>query len=278
MRYVNILEKYRENAMNFKALFQQKPIIGCIHLAALPGAPKFNHNFETVIEQAINEAKVYQKNNIDGLIVENFNDVPFYPNHVPHETVAAMAVICHEIKKATNLPLGINVLRNDAKAALSIATVSGAEFIRVNIHLGAVVADQGIIQGIAHELLRYRQFLGNHSLIMADVAVKHAMPIADHGLINDTLNLTKRGMVDGLIVSGSGTGKSTSFEDLQTVKQYSELPVFIGSGIQKDNIQDYLPFADGFIVGSYFKHAGIAQNTVDEIRVKDFCEFYRQTQ
>lgn len=256
-------------------MFKNKPIIGCIHLAALPGAPQFAGDFEQVISQAIDEAIIFQKNGIDALIVENFNDIPFFPNKVPNETVAAMSVICHELKKQINLPLGVNVLRNDGMAALSIASVCAAEFIRVNVHLGAVVADQGIIQGIAHDLLRYKQTLGSKALIMADVAVKHAAPLADMGLVNETLNLAKRGMVDGLIVSGSGTGAVTAIEDIKTVKEYSHLPVFIGSGITKENFDNYLPHADGFIVGSYFKVAGKAQNPVDSQRVKDFLTLKR---
>jgi len=258
--------------MSFNAMFKTKPIIGCIHLKALPGAPLFDGNLDNVISQALDEAKILQENGIDALIVENFNDIPFFPSKVPNETIAAMSVICHELKKHINIPLGVNVLRNDGMAALSIAHICKAEFIRVNVHLGAVVADQGIIQGIAHDLLRYKHALGAKALIMADVAVKHAAPLADMGLINETLNLAKRGMVDGLIVSGSGTGAAANVEDVKTVKQYAELPVFIGSGITKTNFNDYLPHADGFIVGSYFKIDGKAQNPVDAERVREFLE------
>jgi uncharacterized protein len=261
--------------MSFSSLFSQKPILGCIHLAALLGAPQSTLSLEAIIERAIHEAHIYKQAGIDGFIVENFHDIPFFPQHVPNETVAAMAIICYELKRQINLPLGVNVLRNDACAALAIAAAAGAEFIRVNVHLGAVVADQGIIQGIAHELLRYRAFLKSQAFIMADVAVKHAMPLAAHGLSNETKDLSKRGMVDALIVSGSGTGAETRIDDLITVAENTHLPVFIGSGITRENIEQYLPYAEGFIVGSYFKSEGIGQNAVDPMRVKAFQAHYQ---
>lgn len=248
-----------------------KPAIGVIHLPALPGAPPYGGNMDEVFAQAVAEAVLYQRHGCNALIIENFNDAPFYPGQVPHETTAAMAAISREVKNQISIPLGINVLRNDAHAALAIAAAVDAEFIRVNVHIAAVVADQGVIQGLAHETLRLRRALGSNALVFADVGVKHAAPLVDRGLALETRDLSKRGGADAIIVSGTGTGKATSAEDLAIVKENSVLPVLIGSGCTPESLPT-LAAADGYIVGSYFKRDGQVKNELDPERIERFCQ------
>ncbi|MEM0998547.1 MAG: BtpA/SgcQ family protein [Bacteroidota bacterium] len=253
---------------------ERKPLIACIHLLALPGAPLYGGKPSAIYERALAEAETFARHGVDGLIVENFRDVPFYPDRVPNETVAAMAAVGHEIRKAVKIPLGINVLRNDADAALSIAAAIGADFIRVNVHNAAVLTDQGIVQGRAYATLRKRDQLRAPVLIFADVAVKHAAPIAALGLDIEARDLSERSLADALIVSGSGTGAATQVQDLEVVQQNTHLPVVIGSGTNPSNLRSLHSLADGFIVGSYFKRDGKADNAVEEARVRDFCEIY----
>lgn len=262
--------------MTFQDLFpNRKPLIACIHLMALPGAPLYGGDLNAVYDRAIREAEIFGKAGVDGLIIENFMDVPFYPDRVPTETVAAMAAVSREVRNRASCPIGINVLRNDADAALAVAVAAQADFIRVNVHNGAMLTDQGIVQGRAFDTLRKRANLGAKVLILADVGVKHAARIAEMGLDIEARDLTKRSLADALIVSGSGTGAATDFNDLKLVQENSHLPVIIGSGTTPNNLRLLHSEADGFIVGSYFKHEGIAQNEVQENRVKDFLEVYR---
>ena len=162
----------------------------------------------------------------------------FFPDKVPSETIAMMAAVSREIINRINIPLGINVLRNDADAALAIASTVGADFIRVNIHTNAVVADQGLIQGKAYATLRKKILLQSKVLIFADVGVKHASPLKDRGLTLETQDISERGMADALIVSGTRTGEASNAGDLNLVKQNTHLPVLIGSGMTPDNICD----------------------------------------
>lgn len=260
----------------FKSMFAStKPMIACIHLAPLPGAPLFDGAISDVYEKAIMEAEIYQQANVDGIIIENFNDKPFYPGNVPVETIAAMSVVAREIISRVNVPVGINVLRNDAEAAMAIATASGAEFIRVNIHSGSVVTDQGLIHGKAHQTLRLKAQLKSKVAIFADVGVKHAAPLADRGLVNEVKDIQSRGLVDALIVSGDGTGEETRQEDLALVKTVSQLPILIGSGATKENLSTSIDFADGYIVGSTLKIEGKSNNPVDASRVNDFVAALR---
>ena len=252
---------------SFHELFpKRKPIIACIHLPALLGAPTYEGDMDSVYQQAIEEAMFFERKGVDALIVENFRDKPFYPNRVPPETIASLAAVGRELVKTVSIPVGINVLRNDAHAAMAIATAVKAQFIRINVHMSAVVSEQGVIQGDSHHTLRLRHHLKSNVLIFADVGVKHAAPLAFRGLAIETKDLCDRGLVDAVIVSGDLTGAETSVSDLETVKQHSIVPVLIGSGVGPDNLPS-LARADGFIVGSYFKENGHANNSIDEKRV-----------
>ena len=145
-----------------------KPVIGMLHLPPLPGSPH-GGSLEDALAVIQRDAEVLTGAGVDGLVLENFGDSPFAKDRVPPVTVAAMAVACREIRRDHNVPLGVNVLRNDAEAALSIATVTGCDFIRVNVHIGAVVADQGVIEGKARETLLLRQALNNVDSTLGDL-------------------------------------------------------------------------------------------------------------
>lgn len=249
----------------------KKPIIACIHLPALPGSPAYRGGMENIYEHAIKEALLFKQCGVHALIVENFHDKPFYPNKVPAETIACIAAIGREIIRTVSLPIGVNVLRNDASTALAIATAIQAQFIRVNVHMNAVVSEQGIIQGQSHHTLRLRQQLQSDVLIFADVGVKHAAPLASRGLAIETKDLCERGLADAIIVSGELTGSETPLADLDIVKKYASVPVLIGSGVTPENLSTLVQ-ADGYIVGSYFKENGKAQNAVSEERVRRLME------
>lgn len=262
---------------SFSTLFKKpKPVIGCIHLKALPGAPLYEGKIGSIIEQALSECELFQAQGMEGLIIENFGDKPFYPGRLGAETIAAFTAVGKEIMRQAKIPVGINALRNDAIGALSIATAIEANFIRVNVHMHAVVCDQGIITGQAYETLRFKNKLNSSVQIWADVNVKHAVPLANIDLVQETEDMCQRGLVDAVIVSGNATGKATSLDDLKTVKKASSVPVVIGSGMSLDNIEMLMPHTDGFIVGSYFKKDAIATNELDSQRIKDFMAAVRQ--
>src|ERR1051326_681144 len=153
-------------------------LIGMLHVPALPGSPLNELTLSAIVDWVLTDAGSLAKGGIDAFVLENFGDVPFYADRVPAHTVAFMTAIAAEVKRGFKLPLGINVLRNDAESALAIAAAVPAEFVRVNIHTGARVTDQGLIEGRANDTLRYRKLLGSDVRIFADVDVKHSAPIA----------------------------------------------------------------------------------------------------
>lgn len=262
--------------MVFKNLFTSpKPLIACIHLMPLPGSPRYAGTMREVYDTALEEAAIFAQYAIDGLIIENFRDVPFYPHALPAETIAALTAVTREIVRVAQVPVGVNALRNDAQAAMAIATATEADFIRVNVHMGTVVSDQGIIEGASHATLRLRAALRSPVLVFADASVKHAAPLADRGLATEAQDLTERGLVDAIIVSGDYTGAPTRLEDITIVRQHTTLPILIGSGATPDNLPYVYAQVDGLIVGSYFKRAGKAENMVEDARVKKFTDALR---
>lgn len=258
---------------NFYNLFpKQKPIIGCIHLQALPGAPLYDGNLPAVYDQALQEAEILKRQGLHGLIIENFRDKPFFPNRVPAETIATLSAIAREIIQLVDVPVGINVLRNDGESAIAIATAVQAAFVRVNVHMNAIVSEQGIIQGLSHQTLRLRSALQSKVLIFADVGVKHAAPLASRGIGSEAKDAEYRGLADALIVSGELTGVAADLQDVMTVRENSTLPILIGSGATPQNVNQFYDHVDGFIVGSYFKKDSKGDNPMEEARVAQFMQ------
>jgi hypothetical protein len=253
-----------------------KPVIGMLHLPALPGAPRHRDDLPTIRQRLLHDLRALVEGGVDGLMMENFGDVPFYPGRVPASVVAHVTALAAEVHGTVpNLPLGINILRNDGQSALAVAHAVGADFIRVNVLCGARVTDQGIIQGIAHDLLRERANLeaADSIKILADVDVKHSAPLARRDLDDEVDDTIERGLADGLIVSGAGTGKATDPAHVTAVKQRANsVPVFIGSGASIETVEKYLPHCDGFIVGTAFKRDGIATLPVELSRVLEFMK------
>ena len=249
-------------------------VVGMIHLPPLAGSPRYGGDWSTIENAVLADVKALTAGGVDALMLENFGDAPFYPGRVPAETIAQMTALAGLVKRETVLPLGINVLRNDGQGALAIALAVNAAFIRVNILSGARVTDQGLIQGIAQDLLRDRARLGAESIaILADVDVKHSAPLAKIPLEQEVADLIERGGADGLIVSGTGTGQSTSPADVEQVQKIADpVPVLVGSGVSKETIQEFLPAASGFIVGTAFKKGGHPNHPVDGQRVREFMD------
>jgi membrane complex biogenesis BtpA family protein len=255
-----------------------QPIIGMVHLDPLPGAPRFDGDRESVRERAVQDAAHLSSGGIDGIIVENFGDAPFYRDDVPKHVVAEMTHLVGSVCDTVDVPVGVNVLRNDGKAALSIAAATGASFVRVNVHTGARVTDQGLIEGQAHETLRLRERLNVDVRILADVAVKHSAPVSAENVTQSTHDAVERGLADGVIVSGAGTGRAVDRERLETVAQITDdlsVPTYIGSGVTHETVHDLLSIADGAIVGSSLKEDDVTDNPVDESRVTSLLEAAR---
>jgi membrane complex biogenesis BtpA family protein len=249
-----------------------RPIIGMVHLKPLPGSPRYGGSWQEVIDAALADAQTLSDGGIDAIMVENYGDVPFRKSGVEAHTIAAMALVAEEIRRLTGKPLGINVLRNDAIAAMGIAAMCSAVMIRVNVHTGAMLADQGVIEGSARETLDYRAKLRADVRILADVNVKHAMPLAPFPIEESAADAVERGLADALIVTGSRTGASADPDELRRARAAVDAPVLVGSGVSDATAAELLRESDGAIVGSWLKHGGDVEKSVDRERVERLME------
>jgi membrane complex biogenesis BtpA family protein len=251
--------------------FSKKPVVACIHLLPTPGAPLYGGSVAQIYDTALSEAELLLKHGVDGLLIENFRDKPFYPDTVPPETIATIAGVGREIVKlASAVPVGVAVLRNDAEAALGIAVSIDASFIRVNVHVGAVLAAQGMVKGNSHQTLRSRARLRSEVAIYADVAVKHSNPFVYKSISQEIKDMAD--FTDGFVVSGEKTGIETSPGSVLEAKESTRKPILIGSGATPDNLDKTFDSADGFIVGSFFKKDGVPSNLLEEERIQLFME------
>jgi membrane complex biogenesis BtpA family protein len=258
-----------------------KVLLGVIHLKALPGSPAHRGGLGGVVTTAVEEARIMAKAGFDGLVVENYGDIPFLSDRVGPETVAAMAVVAAEVKKAVDVPTGINVLRNDAESALAVAGVCGCEFVRVNVLVGAFVTSEGLVEGRPGRVARRREAVAPDALMLADTMVKHAYPLGAASLGEDALDVVERGRADAVIVTGSRTGRPPAADDLETVRASLKgaglaVPILVGSGADPTNAEDFLRLADGLVVGSYIRRGGRAGEEIDVDRALEMGELKRR--
>jgi membrane complex biogenesis BtpA family protein len=251
----------------------EKPVIGMVHLWPLPGAPGYTgYGMDTILGHAQRDAEALLEGGVDGLIVENMWDLPYYVGtDVQLESVTAQAVAARAIVEMVNVPVGVNVIHNGWRAELAIAVAAGLDFIRVCILTGARLWDTGDLDpGCAADLLRRRKELGaEHLKLFADVDKKHSIPFP--GLDLEThIEWTEFYRADALIISGRMTGDAPPLEKVRQARHLATRPILMGSGTTAENISDFLQYADGAIVGSSLKVEGIAQNPVDVERVRRY--------
>jgi uncharacterized protein len=264
--------------VNLKQIFNTtQPIIGVVHLLPLPTSARWGGSLSAIIDRAEQEAVALASGGVNSIIVENFFDAPFPKSRVDPAVVSAMTTIVSRLRALVSMPIGINVLRNDSLSAMAIASCTGAAFIRVNVLSGVMATDQGVIEGCAHELLRYRRELGSDVKIIADVLVKHAQPLSSSDINTAVHETIDRGLADAIILSGVATGNPPDIEDLKLAKAAAgNTPIIIGSGADFGNISSLMQFADGVIVSSSLKRQGKIENSIDPIRVSQFVEAMRQ--
>ena len=258
-----------------KSLFSRpKPVIGVIHVGALPGTPRSSQTVSELITSARNEAKLYRECNVDGVIIENMHDVPYLRAEVGPEIVAAMTAIATEVKRECGLPVGVQLLAGANIEAMAVAHAADLDFIRAEGYAYAHIADEGLIQASAAKLLRYRKMIGATRVkVWTDVKKKHAAhAITADVSLGETAETVEFMGADCVIVTGSATGKPPNVADVREAKSHCHLPIFLGSGITENNVAEFYNDADGFIIGTAFKVDGLWSNTVDPARVTSFMQ------
>jgi membrane complex biogenesis BtpA family protein len=257
-------------------MLPEKSVIGMLHLAALPGSPANKLSLNAIEDIMLGDADALVDGGAHGLLLENFADAPFFPERVPALTVACMTRLACSVRRRFDVPLGINVLRNDGQSALAIALAVNAQFIRVNVLTSSRVTDQGTIHGIAHHLMRDRKNSGADAIqVWADVNVKHSVPLAERPVEDEVADTIHRGLADAVIASGSGTGQTTALGEIRRFRQAANsTPVYVGSGVNIENVSQVLEHADGVIIGSALKKSGDVSQPVDRSIVREFMQAF----
>ena len=262
-----------------KNLFpSRKPVIGMIHLGALPGTPACERSLADVEKLAVREATWLRDAGVHGLMIENMHDTPYLRGQVGPEIVAAMAIIGRAVKETAKLPCGVQILAGANLEAMAVAHAAGLDFIRAEGYAFAHVADEGFIQSSAAELLRFRRNIGADRVqVWTDVKKKHSSHAITADVdIGETAHAVEFMRGDAVIVTGLVTGDAPQAADVLAVKRKTQLPVILGSGVTAANLESFFPAADGFIVGSEFKRGGNWANTVDKKRVARFMAAHRR--
>ena len=255
-----------------------KAVVGMIHVGALPGTPRYRGSVATIVAKAVREAKLYEQCGLDAIAVENMHDVPYLRGQVGPEITAAMTTVARAVTRAVSLPCGIQILAGANREALAVALAAELTFVRVEGFVFAHVADEGIIESSAGDLLRFRTALNaDHIAVVCDLKKKHsAHAITSDVSIAETAKAAEFFLADGVIVTGPATGQPADLDDLRAVRDATSLPLFVGSGVTAENVANYLEIADAVIVGSTFKVDGKWHNDIDADRVTAFMDEVRK--
>jgi len=252
-------------------------VYGVVHLKSLPGSPGNYLPLDEIIELAQEDVNNLIFGGVDGIIIENFGDTPFVKDDISKRTLASFTTVVENIEYDRDIKVGINVLRNDGISALSIAEATKADFVRINVLNNVMMyTDQGMIEGQAHEIAQFKNSLNKEIEIYADVFVKHAVPPEGSKIENHTEELIHRAGADVVIVTGDGTGHEINIEDLNKVRDIvPQGKLAIGSGVNEENIEQYLDLADILIVGTNFKVDQDVSKRVDQRSVEQLIQMIK---
>lgn len=240
----------------FKDMFGvEKPILGMVHLLALPGSPAYEGSMSKIYDQALEEALDLQKGGVHALIIENAGDTPFLPT-LETEQVAALAALAAFIRQRTKLPLGVDAVFSDYKASLACAVTAGGSFVRIPAFVDRLDTFSGVLEPAAAWAIRYRRKLDAENIkIFADIQVKYTRRIVPAPLEESAVHAASAG-ADALIVTGTHSGSATPLEAIRAAKKSVTLPILVGSGLNAENIKEQLGLAEGAIVGTHLKTQG----------------------
>ncbi len=257
-------------------ILPHKFLAAMIAVLPLPGSPLYDGDDQRVIDQALEDLDIYKKAGVDSILLENDHDLPYIQPPLDEKAIVLMTEISKEARKRFTGPIGIQMLEAANITSLEIAAEADLDYIRVEAFVFAHVGGSGIINGSAGKILRRRKELkAEHIKVFADVKKKHGSHSLTIDLdIKDEIMQAEFFLADGVIVTSQFTGLHPDKNDLIKAKGATKLPVLIGSGMNVNNITDYLPLADGFIVGSYFRKDGKFLEKLEPERLHRFMELF----
>jgi membrane complex biogenesis BtpA family protein len=251
--------------MTYRELFEDRPpLIGVVRLRALPGSPAYRGDFIETRRCALRDADALVHGGFDAVLIENCGDGPFTEDRVPPETVAALSVLAAAVSGAVTVPVGLSVLRNDGRAAVAAATAAGAAFVRLNVHVGVVLTDQGIVEGRAAETLRWRSSIGSEVALLTDVGVRVAKPVGPRDAARVAHDCYFHGLAHALIVHDAGE------EALAVRRAAPEAPIIVAGALSQHTIAGALAGFDGVILDDEVQPPGKHAKAIDPRQVREW--------
>lgn len=271
----NLKDTYYQNDMRN---LPPKALIAVIAVKALPGAPRYKNNDNEIIDSAMSDLEQYKKAGVDSIKFENDHDVPYGKPPIDEKAIELMTKITKLAREKFDGPIGVQILEAANEDSLRIAGEADLDWIRVEAYVFAHIGNSGLIEGCSAKLQRRKAEWGYKDIkIFTDVKKKHCSHAITADLdVTDEVRQAEYSMVDGFIVTSKFTGIEPNTEDLKKVKNITKLPVFIGSGMTKDNLKTFFPLADGFIVGSTFREKGEFFAELDPERLKQFVDEFNR--
>lgn len=262
--------------MKNRRMLPPKFLAAMVAVLPLPGSPLYDGDDQRVIDQALSNVEVYQRAGVDSLMFENDHDLPYIQPPLDERGIALMTKIVKAARQRFEGPIGIQMLEAANVTSLEIAAEADLDYIRVEAFVFAHVGGSGVINGSAGKILRRRKELdAEHIRVFADVKKKHGSHSLTIDLdIADEIRQAEFFLADGVIVTSQFTGINPEKNDLLKAKRATMLPVLIGSGMTAVNIPEYLPLADGFIVGSYFRKDGMFLENLEPERLSRFMQIF----
>lgn len=247
-----------------------RPVVGMVQLPPLPGGANYRgESLASIIDAGLSEATILAENGIDALMVQNLGDIPV-ATHATTVQVSWMTRVTSEIVRATGIPVGLNMLENDAKAMFAIASASGADFVRIKIYVGAMMTPFGVELAQAHAAIKARNsWDAQRVAILADVHDRTGTPIASGGFDEDVEFAVRLGLAEGLVITGK-TYQATLEMIARARRKYPELPILAGGGVTAANFAEIVSTASGAVVSTSMKESGSAVGRFVPAKVKEF--------
>lgn len=254
----------------------EKISIGMVQLTSLPGSATYvGADLKAMIAAAIDEAKALEKAGFDSVMVQNLGDLPVCHKVSAPQLAWALRII-FEVANSVSIPVGLNLMENDAEAMLSVASAAALDFVRLKVFIGAMVTPFGLVEGCAYEANKTRNLLNAANIAMlADVHDRTGIPLGGREIDPDIREAIDLGHADGLVLTGRDYDESMAFIG-QSKKKFPQIPVVLGGSCNEANLAQTLRLADGVIISSALKDTNSAFGKINPEKAKRFMELFRK--